>query len=419
MWSRIRRYLETPPEIVIEWRDPLTPARGWLVLNSLRGGAAGGGTRMRPGLTREEVVYLAKAMEAKFSFSGPPIGGAKSGLAFDPADPRKAGVLERWFCAIRPFLRSCYGTGGDVAVDEQREVEPLCKRAGVEHPQEGILRGHLGLQGPELRRALAALQAGLRAPVEGSRLGVEGRRLTVADLITGYGVARAARRFQESRGEGLQGTRVVVEGFGNVGASCALYLARFGARIVGLVDARADLAAPRGLGAEEVEALVRDQVGRVLPLHALRRTGRGRGAAYRVPAELFVPAAVSGSIHDDRLRQLRKGGVTTLVCGANQPFAETRLGDTRLEEAADRSFHVVPDVVASQGMARAFYLLMTAGARGEVLEVEELFARVGDSVDRAVDAVVGRARPDGTGLLGAALTLALGLDGDPGGSRAA
>ena len=80
------------------------------MINSLRGGSAGGGTRMRKGLDKREVESLAKTMEVKFSVSGPPIGGAKSGINFDPSDPRKKGVLERWFAAVMPLLKSYYGT---------------------------------------------------------------------------------------------------------------------------------------------------------------------------------------------------------------------------------------------------------------------------------------------------------------------
>jgi glutamate dehydrogenase/leucine dehydrogenase len=50
------------PEIVFEWNDKETDATGWVVINSLRGGAAGGGTRMRKGLNKDEVVSLAKTM---------------------------------------------------------------------------------------------------------------------------------------------------------------------------------------------------------------------------------------------------------------------------------------------------------------------------------------------------------------------
>jgi len=60
---------------------------------------------MRPGLDVREVESLAKTMEVKFTVSGPPIGGAKSGIDFDPADPRKKGVLERWYKAVTPLLK--------------------------------------------------------------------------------------------------------------------------------------------------------------------------------------------------------------------------------------------------------------------------------------------------------------------------
>jgi hypothetical protein len=142
-WRRYGEYLRRPPLLTVEWADDRSPARGWLVINSLRGGAAGGGTRMRPELTRREVVYLAKTMELKFAFSGPPIGGAKSGIDFDPADPRRRDVLRRWFRAIAPHLKSVYGTGGDLNVDELLDVIPGCIEAGVLHPQEGVVRGHL------------------------------------------------------------------------------------------------------------------------------------------------------------------------------------------------------------------------------------------------------------------------------------
>src|SRR5215212_1292653 len=103
MKELLQKFEEKRPEIVFEWKDSETEAEGWIVINSLRGGAAGGGTRMRKGLDRREVESLAKTMEVKFTVSGPPIGGAKSGINFDPADPRKHGVLERWFRAVYPI----------------------------------------------------------------------------------------------------------------------------------------------------------------------------------------------------------------------------------------------------------------------------------------------------------------------------
>lgn len=121
----LTEYKDKAPEILFEWNDPETEAKGWVVINSLKNGAAGGGTRMRKGLTKNEVISLAKVMEIKFSVCGPPIGGAKSGIDFDPTDPRKDEVLKRWYTAVFPILKNYYGTGGDLNVDELNQLRKI------------------------------------------------------------------------------------------------------------------------------------------------------------------------------------------------------------------------------------------------------------------------------------------------------
>jgi glutamate dehydrogenase/leucine dehydrogenase len=358
---------------------------------------------MRKGVTREEVTYLAKAMELKFAFSGPPIGGGKSGIDFDPSDPRRDDVLRRWYAAIRPILATCYGTGGDVNVDEQKDVQPLCAELGLAHPQEGIVRGHLGLSGSEVERALRSLREGLHLPA-GARFGVDGLDVTVSDLITGYGVVRAAQRLYEHRGETLDGVRCVVEGFGNVGAAACLYLTRQGARIVGIIDADSGLVSPDGLDQDSVVDLLRRRTGRTLPSHPHRLAGREREFAYRGDADLFVPAAISGSVDSRRIGQLARHGVRRIVCGANQPFHEVRLGETLTGQAADATFEVLPEIVASLGAARSFNYLMT---RTETCTADDIFEAVGTSMDQAVDAVVDRVGRTPSGLMAAAVEIAL------------
>ena len=104
MEKLLKQFEEKDPEIIFEWKDTETDAEGWIVINSLRGGAAAGGTRMRKGVTKDEVLALAKTMEVKFTVSGPPIGGGKSGINFDPKDNRKNEVLNRWFKPLNLFL---------------------------------------------------------------------------------------------------------------------------------------------------------------------------------------------------------------------------------------------------------------------------------------------------------------------------
>ena len=65
MEKLLKQFEEKDPEIIFEWKDTETDAEGWIVINSLRGGAAAGGTRMRKGLDKREVESLAKTMEIK------------------------------------------------------------------------------------------------------------------------------------------------------------------------------------------------------------------------------------------------------------------------------------------------------------------------------------------------------------------
>jgi glutamate dehydrogenase/leucine dehydrogenase len=239
MKEMLQAYEKRSPEIVFEWNDAETDARGWVVINSLRGGAAGGGTRMHPRLDKDEVISLAKTMEIKFTVSGPQIGGAKSGIAFDPNDPRKEDVLRRWYAAVTPLLKSYYGTGGDMNVDEIHEVIPITEDCGIWHPQEGVFNGHFKAKTTEKVKRIGHLRQGVSQVVEDLEFIPENSgtsKYRVADLITGYGVSESVRHFYETYGGAIKGKRVLVQGWGNVGAAAAFYLAREGALIVGIID---------------------------------------------------------------------------------------------------------------------------------------------------------------------------------------
>jgi glutamate dehydrogenase/leucine dehydrogenase len=404
MWRRYATFLRTPPELNVAWHDRATGARAWLVINSLRGGAAGGGTRMRLGLDPREVIYLSKAMELKFSISGPPIGGAKTGIDFDPTDPRKSDVLQRWYSAVKPILRERYGTGGDLNVDEVLDVIPSFHRIGLCHPQEGVVRGHLHPDDTQFAAVMARLEAGVEAPLDGAA-GVDAMPLTVADMITGFGVAVSVRRLYARRQQPLEGVRVLLEGFGNVGAAAGLYLARFGARIVAIKDAQQTFVDPAGVGADEMEELLRRRENKLLPASD-PRVGRGldRSRFWSAPADVFVSAAISESLTTETLDQLAATGVGVIACGSNQPFREVKIGSTRVAQSADRRFAVLADVLANCGMARTFSYLMQQHAEPRCTPV---FRAVEHTIEETLDEAVDRAADTRRGLLSATLGLAL------------
>jgi glutamate dehydrogenase (NAD(P)+) len=358
---------------------------------------------MHTGLTRDEVVFLAKVMELKFSISGPPMGGAKSGIDFDPDDPRKRAVLRRWFRAIRPYLETCYSTAGDLNVDEVREVIPLCSEIGLLHPQQGLARGHFGLREEDLTRRLAGVRDGLGQLVAGD-LGVPGLPLPVAELVTGFGVAIAARRLLERQGRSLKDVRVLLEGFGRVGGAAALCLSRWGARIVGIIDDRNGLTSEEGLDEGAVTALLRRRVGNRLPDGEGHESSDARERFETVPADLCVCAAASGTVTAEVLDRLENQGVEGIICGANHPFDAAFPGDTALERDADARFAVVADFIANCGTAHAFAVQIE---RDDPVLAAEIFDSIEMTVCSALDEAIARAGNPRSGLLSAAIDAAL------------
>jgi len=359
----LARFEAKAPEIVFEWHDAETEAKGWAVINSLRGGAAGGGTRMRAGLDRSEVEALAKTMEVKFTVSGPAIGGAKSGIDFDPADPRREGVLARWFKAVSPLLKTYYGTGGDLNVDELHDVIPLTERYGLWHPQEGIVNGHFAADERELVQRVGMLRLGVSKVVEDPRYTPDSRaKYTVADLVTGWGVAESVVHYYATygadRGERLAGKRVIVQGWGNVGSAAAYYLAQAGARIVGIIDRDGGLMNPAGYTAEEVRALFlakdgnRLRADHLVPFDAVDET------IWDLGAEIFLPCAASRLVSAEQVERLVAAGLELIAAGANVPFADPEIFYGPTYELADQRVAVIPDFIANCGMARTFTLLM-------------------------------------------------------------
>jgi glutamate dehydrogenase/leucine dehydrogenase len=359
MKDLLKAYENRAPEIVFAWQDSETEARGWVVINSLRGGAAGGGTRMRPGLDQREVESLAKTMEVKFTVSGPYIGGAKSGIDFDPSDPRKKGVLERWYKAVTPLLKHYYGTGGDLNVDEIHEVIPMTEANGVWHPQEGVFTGHFQPNEAQKVRRIGNLRQGVSQPVEDESISPDiARKIRVADLITGYGVSEAVRHFYDLHQGEVAGKRVLVQGWGNVGAAAALYLSQAGASIVGIIDRVGGIIEPQGLSEEQVKALFLAKEGNALRAENLRPFEEVNAQIWDVQADVFLPCAASRLVTQDQVERMANAGVEVISAGANVPFADQEIFYGPIAEYADQRMAVIPDFIANCGMARVFAYLM-------------------------------------------------------------
>jgi glutamate dehydrogenase/leucine dehydrogenase len=383
MKDLLKKFVDKEPEIVFNWKDAETDAEGWTVINSLRGGAAGGGTRMRKGLDMNEVLSLAKTMEVKFSVSGPAIGGAKSGINFDPADPRKKGVLQRWYKAVSPLLKSYYGTGGDLNVDEIHEVIPMTEECGVWHPQEGVFNGHFRPSEADKINRIGQLRQGVVKVIENPAFSPDvSRKYTIADMITGYGVAEAVRHYYEIYGGSVKGKRAIVQGFGNVGSAAAFYLAEMGAKVVGIIDRDGGVINKDGFSFEEIRQLFLNKNGNTLVAANMIPFDEINNSIWTTGAEIFAPCAASRLVTQSQADSLITSGLEVISCGANVPFADKEIFFGPTMEHIDSKVSLIPDFISNCGMARVFAYFMEKKVG---MTDEAIFADTSDIIRKAIE----------------------------------
>jgi glutamate dehydrogenase/leucine dehydrogenase len=383
MKDLLQKFEDKSPEIVFHWRDAETEAEGWTVINSLRGGAAGGGTRMRKGLDLNEVLSLAKTMEVKFSVSGPAIGGAKSGINFDPQDPRKKGVLERWYKAVSPLLKNYYGTGGDLNVDEIHEVIPMTEECGVWHPQEGVFNGHFKPTEADKINRIGQLRQGVIKVIENPNYSPNVlRKYTVADMITGFGVTEAVKHFYTIYGGTVVGKKAIVQGFGNVGSAAAYYLTQMGAKVVGIIDRDGGLINEAGFSQEEMTSLFLNKDGNKLVAEQMIPFAEINERIWSLNAQIFAPCAASRLVTQAQVNQMISHGLEVISSGANVPFADKEIFFGPIMESTDQKVSLIPDFIANCGMARVFAYFMEKKVE---MTDEAIFNDTSERIKRALE----------------------------------
>jgi glutamate dehydrogenase/leucine dehydrogenase len=344
-------------------------------------------------------------MEVKFTVAGPPIGGAKSGINFDPKDPRKEGVLRRWYAAVSPLLKSYYGTGGDLNVDEIHEVIPFTEDCGVWHPQEGVFNGHFQPKESQKINRIGQLRQGVLKVIEDEGFSPNpDRKYVIADMITGYGVAESIRHYFNIWGGDLKGKKVIVQGWGNVGSAAAYYLAQNGALIVGIIDRVGGLINENGFTFEEIKTLFLNKNGNELVYPNLLSYDEVNAKIWDTPADVFIPCAGSRMISEDLLNRMLASGMKVISSGANVPFADPEIFFGAIAEKADASLSLIPDFIANCGMARVFAYLMSNDLKG--IEDQLIFEDTSSIIRNALENTY-KQHSQKTGIAKAAFEIAL------------
>lgn len=358
------------PYLRLHWEDDLTAARGYLVVDTLVGGLATGGTRMRAGCTLGEVEDLARGMTRKTAAFDLPVGGAKGGIDFDPKDPRADEVLARFCEAMRPFLDRHWVTAEDLGVP-QSVIDRVFDQLGMRQSYHAAIE-----RSADPAATADRIVRGLTAEVPGGLLG---------DVIGGYGVAQACLAAAFVRGWDIGRTTVAIQGVGTMGGGAAWYLHEAGMTVVAVADAAGTLYDPAGL---DIPALLatRDRFGEIdrdtVPARVQRLT---REEILGMDVDLLVPAAVSYAITADNCASVT---APVVVEAAN---AATTI-DAELDLTA-RGIAVLPDFVANAGaVAWAWWLIL-----GEVDDQPETsFLRLSrEMTGKVADLLTGWSPADG------------------------
>lgn len=323
------------PYLVLEWNDTLSDAKGWLCIHNLIKGYCGGGTRMHPTVTREEVIRLAEVMAYKRNAAeNTRKGGMKAGIAYDYKAPDARDVLKRFIIAMRPYIEIGLNIGSDLGTQEE-VIREIFEELGMEEPQTKSMKAD-----PVIKEGVENLNKMLKANYQGWPLN---------DCVTGFGVAASCDEAWKRMGM-EPGASVVIQGFGCVGKSCCARLKELGYKIVGIADANCFVYNKDGLDVDSLIAncLPRGEMdqSKFNPLWEVK----DNTAWINAPCDIFIPAALEDVVNKENVDRIQ----AKLICeGANIPV--TKDAD---EVLFKKQIRLVPDFIANIGAIRFFYAVM-------------------------------------------------------------
>ena len=337
---------------------------GYRVQHNGARGPYKGGLRFHPEVDLDEVRALAQLMTWKTAIAGIPFGGAKGGVNC-PAETLESDELQKIARAFMDRIDKVLGPTRDIPAPD---VGTNAQTMAWLMDEYGKLHGHT-----------PAIVTGKPISLEGSY----GR-----EAATGRGLIYMLREAAPRMGLSASETRLVVQGFGNVGSWAARISAQLGCRIVAVADAHGAIRNDRGIDVEALARHVHEQGGLVTEFGGAEPISPEE--LFEVPCDVFIPAALGGMIH--------QGNADLLTCrmvieGANSPT--TPAAD---EILADKGVFVVPDVMANAGGVVVSYFEWVQNLQHFRWDEREVNDKLGTILRRAFRDVAARAEQDGVSL---------------------
>ena len=310
---------EWGPEKVLQVYDPDTGMKGVLVIDNTSTGPGKGGIRFAPSVTPLEIFRLARTMTWKCAAAGLPFGGAKGGIIADPNKVDRVSWMKSFAKMIRPYCPSQYIAATDVGTTEldmaifAHEIGDM--RACTGKPSElGGIPHELGTTGYGVSVALQ----------------------TAFDILKELKIIQLSQKSQ---------TRVVIQGFGNVGSFAARFLDQNGIKVVGVSDVSGFIYNKEENGLN-IPKLMKDMKGKA-KLSDLNDYGydiRDKDEIFEIGLDIFIPAAMGGVINNKTSSKLVGNGVKMVVEAANIPTTSDAG-----EYLHKNKIWIIPDFLANAG----------------------------------------------------------------------
>jgi glutamate dehydrogenase (NAD(P)+) len=352
------RLLEPRRAIVVNFpvrRDSgeMQSLTGYRVQHTFALGPTKGGVRYAPGVSLGECAALALWMSLKCALLGLPFGGAKGGVRCDP-NRLSAAEMERVTRRFASELIPVIGPDQDIPAPDmatgEREMSWFMDTYSqhVGHATPGIVTGKPVVLG-----------------------GTEGRR-----AATGLGATICAEAMMERLGRSLDGSRVAIQGFGNVGGAIAREVQARGATVVALCDVSGGVANPDGI---DVSAAL----GWVAENQFLRGFPGGaettRAGMLETPCEVLFPAALECQITTENAGRLDCGLIVEAANGPTTPEADVIL--------AERGIPVVPDLLANAGGVTVSYFEWAQDQQRYSWRADEIEQRLRSHLEEAMERI--------------------------------
>jgi len=335
-------------------------------------GPTKGGVRYHPYVSEDEVVALAAWMTWKCALLDLPYGGAKGGIICTPTKLSE-GELERLTRRYTAEIMPILGPHIDIPAPD---VYTTSKTMAWIMDTFSMFKGYTE---PRIVTGKPEILGGSKGRKE----------------ATGRGVAIIAREFFKAKKKSLKGTKIAVQGFGNVGGHAALFLSQMGAKIVAVSDVSGCLVNPQGL---DVPGLIE-----CVEKHAcvIKHPGKRieRDELLYQDADVLIPAALENQIHRKNSHKIK---AKIIIEGANGPT--TPEADEILEE---KGVYVIPDILANAGGVVVSHLEWVQALSGLYWDEEKVNAELEKKMVKAFKEVWEVAKKKKIGLRCVAYVVAI------------